>query len=91
MFNFKYGCTDINDSESCPNLTIVPENAKNLHKLILADHKLKFHEIVEELKISEGSVFTILHEHLSIRKQCSKWMSCLLTADQKQQHIDNSE
>ena len=43
-----------------------------LHKLVLADHKLKLYEIVEELKISEGSVFTILHGHMSMRKLCSK-------------------
>ena len=35
-------------------------------QLILVDRKLKLHEITEELKISEGSVFTILHEHLSM-------------------------
>ena len=48
---------------------IVLENIKRL-QLVLADHKLK---LAEELKISEGSVFTILHEHLSTRKLCSKW------------------
>ena len=49
------------------------------------------HEISEEMKISEGSVFTILHEHLSMRKLRSKWVLCLLTVDQKQQHVDHSE
>ena len=39
------------------------KTAKKLHKLILADHKLKLREIAEELKISAGRVFTILHEH----------------------------
>ena len=35
---------------------------KKLHKLILAHHKLKLCEIAEELKISEGTLFLILHE-----------------------------
>ena len=39
-------------------------------QLILVDGKLKLLEIAEELKLSEGSVFTILHEHLSMRKLC---------------------
>ena len=47
-------------------------------------------EIAEELKISEGSVFNILHEHLSMRKLCSKWAPCLLTVNQKQ-CVDDSE
>ena len=72
----------------CLNLAIVPENTK---RLILADHKLKLCEIAEELKISEGCVFTILLEHLSMRKLYSKWVLPLLTVDQKQQHIDNSD
>ena len=81
--DFKCGCTDTNDAERSdhPNLTAVPENTLKLHKLVLADHKLKLHEIGEELKISEGSVFTILHKHFSIRKLCSKWVLHLLTVD----------
>ena len=90
--DFKYGHIDTNDAEcSCyPNSAVIMKNTKKLHKLILADHKLKLHKIAEELKISEGSVFTILHEHLSMRKLCSKWVLYLLSNDQKQQHI-NSE
>ena len=41
---------------------------KKLHRLVLADCKLKLHEIAEELKTSEDSVFTILYEHMSMRK-----------------------
>ena len=58
---------------------------------VLADCKLKLREIAEKLKISERSVFTILHEHLLMRKLCSKWMLRLLTVDQKRQHVDDSE
>ena len=64
---------------------------KKLHKLILADRKLKLHEIAEKLNISECSVFTILYEHLSLRRLCSKWVLRLLTIDQKQQCVDDSE
>ena len=85
--DFKHGHTDTNDAEhtGCPNLAVVPENTKKLHKLILANHKLKLCQIVEEMKISEGSIFTILHEHLSM---C---VLSLLTVNQKQQSVNNSE
>ena len=90
--DFKRSHTDTNDAEhsSRPNSAVVLEN-KKLHKLILTDRKLKLCEIAEELKISEGSVFTILHEHLSMRKLCWKWVPCLLTINQKPQSINNSE
>ena len=71
--DFKHGCTDTNDAEHSghQNLAVVPENTKKLHKLVLADCKLKLCEIPENLMISEGRVFTILHEELSVRKLCS--------------------
>ena len=55
--------TDINDTECSdrPNSAVVPENIKKLPKLFMADRKLKLHVIAEKLKISEGSVFNILH------------------------------
>ena len=59
--------------------------------MVLADHKLKLREIPDTLQISEGSVFAIFHEHLSIRKLFSKWVPRSLTVDQKQQHVDDSE
>ena len=72
MMIFKLSPTDTNDAEcsSCPNLAVVLENTRKHNKSILADCKLKLREIAEKLKISEGSVFTILHDHLSIRKLC---------------------
>ena len=54
-------------------------------------HYTAFVFLKEELKISEGLVFTILHEHLSIKKLYSKWVRHLLTAHQKQQRVNGSE
>ena len=68
--DFKRGRTNTDDSERSgrPNSAGVPKNIKKSHKLILGDCKLKLHEIANTLKILEGSVFTILHEHFSMRK-----------------------
>ena len=75
--DLKCGCTDINDAKCSghPNSAVVLENNRKLYKLVLANHKLKLHEIAKELKIAEGSVFTILHEHLSMRKLCQSGCS----------------
>ena len=59
--------------------------------MVLADRKLKLREIADSLKIQEGTVFTILHEHLIMRKLFSEWTPCLLTVDQKQQRVKDSE
>ena len=52
---------------------------------------LKLRMIAGTLNISEVSVFTILHESLGMHKLFSKWVPRLLTPDQKQQRVQNSE
>ena len=91
--DFKRGRTNTNDAERSgrPKFGRCPGKHQKLHKLVLADRKSKLREIAEELKISEGSEFTILHEHLSMRKLCSKWVQRLLTVDKKQYCVDDSE
>ena len=83
--DFKRSRTNTDDAERSghPNSAVVPENIKKAHKIVLADRKLKLRDIADTLKISEGSVFIILHEHLSMRKLFPKWVSRLLTVDQK--------
>ena len=70
---------------------VVPENITKVHKIVLGDRKLKLREIADTLKISEGSVFTILHKSLWMCKLFSKWVPRLLTLDQKQQGVEDSE
>ena len=57
----------------------------------LTDDKLNLRGIADTLKISDGSLFTILHGNLSIRKLCLKWVLLLFTVYQKQQRVDDSE
>ena len=90
---FKCGRTNTDDAERAdrPKSAVVPENIQKVHIIVLGDRKLKLHEIADTLKISEGSVFTILHESLGMRKLFSKLVPRLLTPDQKQQRVENSE
>ena len=67
---FKRGSTNTDDAEPSghPKSVVVPENITKVHKIVLDDHKLKLREIVDTSKISEGSMFTILHESLGMRE-----------------------
>ena len=69
--------------------TPVPKNITKIHKIVLGDRILKLHEIADTLKISEDSVFTILHEFLGMRMLFSKWVPSLLTPDQEQRVEDS--
>ncbi|XP_070141585.1 histone-lysine N-methyltransferase SETMAR-like [Drosophila kikkawai] len=90
---FKRGRVDTEDVDpsGSPKTAVTPENIAKIRKMVLAERKLKLKEIANASKISEGSVLAIFHEHLDMRKLCSKWVPRLLTPDQKQQRIDDSE
>ena len=89
----KRGRTDTEDAErsGSTNEVLTPETIKKVHQIVSENRKLKLREIADTLKISYGSVYAILHEHLSIRKLLSKWVPRLFTVDQKRQCVVDSE
>ena len=50
--DFERGRTNTDDAEHSghPNSSVVSKNIKNIHKMVLADHKLKLREIANTLK-----------------------------------------
>jgi hypothetical protein len=54
-------------------------------------HRRRCIEIAETLKISKERVGYIVHECLDRQMLCVKWLPCVLTIDQNQQHVDDSE
>lgn len=73
---FKRGRTDTNDAERSgrPLEAVTPENVSEVLKIVMKNRKVKVREIVEMTQISSGSVFTILHEKLIMKKVFSKWV-----------------
>jgi hypothetical protein len=67
------------------------ETIKKVHNKILNDRKVKLIEIAETLKIAKKRVEHIVHEYLDMRKLCAKWLPRMLTIDQNQQRVDDSE
>ena len=61
---FKKSRTNIDDAERSgrPKAAVVLKYITIVHKIALVDRRFKSREIANTLKISEGSVFTILHE-----------------------------
>jgi hypothetical protein len=48
-------------------------------------------EIAKTLKISKKRVEHIVHEYMDMRKLCAKWVPRVLTIDENQQRVDDSE
>jgi hypothetical protein len=62
-----------------------------LHDEQLDDWRMKVREIAETMGISKERVGYILHEELDMKKLCTSWVPCLLTADQKRTRLKISE
>jgi hypothetical protein len=67
------------------------DNIKKVHKINLNDRKVKLIEIAETVKISKKCIEHIVHEYLDMLKLFAKWLPHLLTIDQNQQRVDDSE
>ncbi|KAG5309238.1 SETMR methyltransferase, partial [Acromyrmex insinuator] len=54
-----------------------------VHDIVLPDRRVKVRELVEAAGISHGTVISILHEQLGMKKLSARWVPHLLTVDHK--------
>nr|XP_040566407.1 uncharacterized protein LOC121116227 [Lepeophtheirus salmonis] len=74
-----------------PNVAVIPENIEKTLKIIMGNRKVKLQKMADALKLSKGSIYSIIHKHLGMKKLFSKWVPRLLTPKQKQQREDDSK
>lgn len=71
--------TEDNESSGCPKRTVTNENIKEIHEIISDGSKMKFIDIADPQKISKEDAEHTVHEYLSTRKLCAKWVARELT------------
>ncbi|GFX79109.1 mariner transposase [Trichonephila clavipes] len=86
---FKRGHTNCQDEHRSdrPNEVTTPEWVNKIHKVVLEDRRLKVRKLSD---ISKSAVYRILSENLGMRKLCARWVTLLLTLEQKQCRQDVS-
>ena len=62
-----------------------------IHHTMLEDWHVKAPEIAKKVNISNEHAFSILHEHLSIKKLLARLVPRWLTTDEKQTHVTISK
>lgn len=87
---FKRGRLSIKDDErpGRPVEVINDEICARTEQLVMSDRRIKIIQIATELRISCGSVWTILHEKLGMSKVCARWVPRMLTPLQKVSRVD---
>jgi len=89
---FKRGRTSTKDESRSgrPLEVTTPEMVNKIHDMVLADRRLKLSEIVEITGISKGSVVSILHDKLCMKKISARWVPRLLTIENKRNRVNAS-
>ena len=73
--------------ESRPKSVVIPATIDAERQLIFQDRYVIYREIETTLGISGTSIHSILHEHLTNKKICSRWIPHNLLIAQKNQSI----
>ncbi|XP_076272294.1 histone-lysine N-methyltransferase SETMAR-like [Rhynchophorus ferrugineus] len=90
LSEFNWARSSLSDKfrEDRPQSTVVPENMDAVYKMIKLDRHVFYCEIEASLSISFTNIYAILHEHLTVRKLCSRWIPQNVTIAQKKAHVD---
>ena len=75
-FNLKHGRTSTKDGRCSgrPVEVTTPEMIDKIHDMVLSDRRIKVCEKVEATGISQGTVFSTLHEKLGVKKILTRWI-----------------
>jgi len=69
----------------------MPEIIDKAHDIVLTDRRIKVREFIEVTGISHGTVISILHEQLDMKKLSARWVPRLLTMDHKHDRVTISK
>ena len=74
--DFKRGRDSVEDGPrpGCPADVISQEMIDRVERLVLNNRRIKVAELASECGISNGSVYTIIHEHLGMSKVSARWV-----------------
>ena len=73
--------------EGRPKSVVVPETIDDVRQLILQDRHVTYRKIETTLGISGTSIHSILHEYLTLKKICSRWIPQNLSIGQKKKML----
>ena len=74
-----------------PADVISQEIIDRVERLVLNNRRIKLAELASECDISNGSVYTIIHEHLGMSKVSARWVPRYLNMQDSQQRVESSQ
>ena len=90
---FKRGRDSLEDDlrPGRPADVISQEMIDRVERLVLNNRRIKVADLASECGISNGSVYTIIHEHLGMSKVSARWVPRNLKMQDRQQRVESSQ
>ena len=90
---FKRGRDSLEDDPrpGRPADVISQEMINRVERHVLNNRRIKVAELASECGISNGSVYTIIHEHLGMSKVSARWVPRNLNMQDCQQRVESSQ
>ena len=87
--HFKSGENDVKDNPKygAPNSAMNKTSIELVKCAIEEDPHITIQGLADTHNLSTGTVHTIIHNELHMKKVCAKWVPHLLTEDQKKQRV----
>ena len=70
---------------------VISQMIDRVEGLVLNNRRIKVAELASECGSSNGSVYTIIHEHLGMSKVSARWVPRNLNMQDRQQRVESSQ
>ena len=88
---FKDGRSNISDARSGRPSVITPTLVASVKTFIEEDRRRTIGDVVDVTGIAFGTVWTILHDHLHMKRICARWVPRLLTDFDNERRVATSK
>ena len=87
-FHLDYMCLDDEIRTGRSIIAVTDENIVKVEELVREDRQITIRQLVHNVSVSSGTIESILHQHLGLRRVCSKLVPHLLTLEPKKRRIE---
>ena len=81
----------MDDQRSGRPTSITSQKVQEIKELLDKDRRITIREVSQRVDCSVGTVHTIIHENLNMRRLCARWIPKMLSECQKAQRVESCQ
>ena len=81
----------MDDQRSGRPTSITSQKVQEIKELLDKDRRITIREVCQRVDCSVGTVHTIIHENLNLRRLCARWIPKMMSECQKAQRVESCQ